>query len=105
MAAELEMPFGDDLNDLPVAFMQIGMNEALKALLTASQHKVPTYTLNAGARRNPVMKCPAALITEEHPPSPLRLSILCNYLLNIPKYTVSYDRGGKTVPTNKLQTK
>ena len=61
-----DMPFGDDLNDLPVASMQIGMNVSLVTLLRTAQQKVVTFTYNEATQHSmPRIECPAELITEE----------------------------------------
>lgn len=44
IATELEMPFGDDLNDLPLQDMAKDMNVSLKALLHPCSQMVPKFT-------------------------------------------------------------
>lgn len=43
MALEMEMPFGDDLNDLPLHEMQRDMNKSLMALLDKEAQEVPKF--------------------------------------------------------------
>eukprot|EP00931_Biecheleriopsis_adriatica_P050254 TRINITY_DN29088_c0_g1_i1.p1 TRINITY_DN29088_c0_g1~~TRINITY_DN29088_c0_g1_i1.p1 ORF type:complete len:499 (+),score=76.22 TRINITY_DN29088_c0_g1_i1:63-1559(+) len=45
VAAELEMPFGDDLNDLPLRALQESLNTALIQLLDDHMSICPTYNL------------------------------------------------------------
>lgn len=45
IAIELEMPFGDDLNDLPLKDMQQGLNESLWTLLDVQTQKPPVFRL------------------------------------------------------------
>ena len=90
VAAELEMPFGDDLNDLPVSLMQLRMNRGLKALLNAAQQREVTYTFNASTQESmPTMKCPAGLITEE----------TCEYTMLVEEHI--YQAYGRMPPTPK----
>ena len=44
IAAEIELPFGDDLNDLPVAELQIYMNKLLSILLKKMTQNPPEFT-------------------------------------------------------------
>jgi len=44
IAVELEQPFGDDNNDLPLHKMQIDMNSSLQALLDVRAQRAPKYT-------------------------------------------------------------
>eukprot|EP00930_Biecheleria_cincta_P013131 TRINITY_DN11870_c0_g1_i5.p1 TRINITY_DN11870_c0_g1~~TRINITY_DN11870_c0_g1_i5.p1 ORF type:complete len:542 (+),score=78.55 TRINITY_DN11870_c0_g1_i5:139-1764(+) len=46
MALEMEMPFGDDLNDLPLHEMQRDMNKSLMALLDKEAQEVPKFHYN-----------------------------------------------------------
>jgi len=46
IAVELEMPFGDDLNDLPLHDMQEDFNRSLKTLLVQKAQKVPHFSYN-----------------------------------------------------------
>merc|ERR1712048_652373 len=43
IAVELEMPFGDDLNDLPLYDMQRDMNGSLRTLIEERAQRVPTF--------------------------------------------------------------
>merc|ERR1719272_1265432 len=43
IGAELEMPFGDDYNDLPVREMQRELNNSLFSLVTKNARYPPTY--------------------------------------------------------------
>lgn len=43
IAAEIEMPFGDDRNDLPMAEMQIEFNRTLRVLLAPLSQSPPTF--------------------------------------------------------------
>lgn len=44
IAEEIEMPFGDDLNDLPIAHMQKVMNKSLHTLLLRGSQRPPEFT-------------------------------------------------------------
>jgi len=46
IAVELEMPFGDDKNDLPLHEMQQDMNNSLQALLANHAQKAPVFKFN-----------------------------------------------------------
>lgn len=46
IAVELEQPFGDDLNDLPLHKMQADLNKSLIALLHPSAQQPPTFHFN-----------------------------------------------------------
>eukprot|EP00931_Biecheleriopsis_adriatica_P094009 TRINITY_DN67712_c0_g1_i1.p1 TRINITY_DN67712_c0_g1~~TRINITY_DN67712_c0_g1_i1.p1 ORF type:complete len:524 (+),score=66.32 TRINITY_DN67712_c0_g1_i1:62-1633(+) len=46
IAAEIEMPFGDDANDLPVAALQESLNTSLIQLLNERLTECPKYSLN-----------------------------------------------------------
>jgi len=48
VAAELELPFGDDPNDLPVAMLQVNFNESLMTLLNPLVASPPRFKLQAG---------------------------------------------------------
>mmetsp|Transcript_110961 Transcript_110961/g.358206 ORF Transcript_110961/g.358206 Transcript_110961/m.358206 type:complete len:563 (+) Transcript_110961:92-1780(+) len=50
IAVELELPFGDDPNDLPVRAFQESMNESLMALLDARLHIPPRFMDVHGGR-------------------------------------------------------
>eukprot|EP00927_Polykrikos_kofoidii_P060521 TRINITY_DN5547_c0_g1_i1.p1 TRINITY_DN5547_c0_g1~~TRINITY_DN5547_c0_g1_i1.p1 ORF type:complete len:579 (-),score=73.90 TRINITY_DN5547_c0_g1_i1:189-1925(-) len=50
-AAELEMPFGDDPNDLPVADMVHSFNSSLKNLLEPMVQNPPSFVYSAGSKR------------------------------------------------------
>merc|ERR1719162_1993888 len=43
IAVELEMPFGDDLNDLPIYEMQRDMNQSLLTLMNDVAQNVPGF--------------------------------------------------------------
>eukprot|EP00928_Gymnodinium_smaydae_P078806 TRINITY_DN62880_c0_g1_i1.p1 TRINITY_DN62880_c0_g1~~TRINITY_DN62880_c0_g1_i1.p1 ORF type:complete len:520 (+),score=87.75 TRINITY_DN62880_c0_g1_i1:75-1562(+) len=43
IAVELEMPFGDDANDLPLVLMQQDMNRSLSALIDYRSQEVPKF--------------------------------------------------------------
>eukprot|EP00746_Dinoflagellata_sp_MGD_P022754 gnl/MRDRNA2_/MRDRNA2_15326_c0_seq1.p1 gnl/MRDRNA2_/MRDRNA2_15326_c0~~gnl/MRDRNA2_/MRDRNA2_15326_c0_seq1.p1 ORF type:complete len:536 (+),score=90.38 gnl/MRDRNA2_/MRDRNA2_15326_c0_seq1:148-1755(+) len=47
IAAEIENPFGDDVNDLPIQEMQESMNKALLLLLDSRTCRVPTLSSSA----------------------------------------------------------
>merc|ERR1719359_2043158 len=46
IALELEDPFGDDANDLPMKDMQTDLNLSLKELLTPQALKAPKFQFN-----------------------------------------------------------
>lgn len=46
IAAEIEMPFGDDVNDLPVGALQVEFNRKLKVLLHPLTQNPPLYTFS-----------------------------------------------------------
>jgi len=46
IALELEDPFGDDANDLPIYEMQTDLNSSLKELLNSHASKAPDYNFN-----------------------------------------------------------
>lgn len=48
IALELEMPFGDDPNDLPLREMAVDLNMSLCKMLEPYASRVPTYTYNPG---------------------------------------------------------
>merc|ERR1719345_612727 len=45
IGAELELPFGDDYNDLPVEEMQDDLNDSLRLLLLRDTRYPPTFVL------------------------------------------------------------
>jgi len=47
IAVEIEMPFGDDHNDLPIPELQAEMNRDLKVLLHQDAQHVPTFDFDA----------------------------------------------------------
>jgi len=47
IAGQLEQPFGDDENDLPIETLQVDMNASLLMLLDPRSHKMPTLKTNA----------------------------------------------------------
>merc|ERR550532_2898610 len=49
IAAEIEHPFGEDLNDLPVADMLKDMNRSLRALLLEQTQNPPKFTPPRGS--------------------------------------------------------
>mmetsp|Transcript_21360 Transcript_21360/g.49656 ORF Transcript_21360/g.49656 Transcript_21360/m.49656 type:complete len:614 (+) Transcript_21360:142-1983(+) len=55
MASEIEMPFGDDPNDLPLGEMQDTMNINLKTLLHRSCNQVPDFIVTERTERNFLM--------------------------------------------------
>merc|ERR1719217_1415983 len=64
IAAEIEMPFGDDANDLPVARLQESMNTALVMLLHDNCKKTPAFAFMEKHRRCDTKPCPFFLITD-----------------------------------------
>merc|ERR1719210_3090503 len=46
IAVELEQPFGDDANDLPLHEMQVALNNSLKALLDRRAQQAPVFHFN-----------------------------------------------------------
>jgi len=48
IAAELELPFGDDPNDLPIAMMQVNFNESLSLLLNPLVSVTPKFEFKGG---------------------------------------------------------
>lgn len=64
IAAEIEMPFGEDANDLPIARLQISMNNILKMLLDEECQKAPNFTLNSANENIATEACPFYLITD-----------------------------------------
>lgn len=48
IAAEIEMPFGDDANDLPMHLMQDGFNRRLRTLLNPMAQHPPSYEMEVG---------------------------------------------------------
>merc|ERR1719254_108571 len=64
IAAEIEMPFGEDDNDLPISLLQEGFNTSLRMLLDECTRKPPAYDFNPNvARELETFKCPYQLIT------------------------------------------
>merc|ERR1712151_1280267 len=64
IAAEIEMPFGDDANDLPVGRLQEGFNVALKMLMDTGCRDPPKLEMDAQHKGCPCMPCPFYLITD-----------------------------------------
>merc|ERR1712070_1149788 len=62
IAAEIEMPFGDDANDLPVARLQENMNTALTMLLHKACEDPPEFKFEDGHRKCEIKPCPYFLI-------------------------------------------
>ena len=62
-AQEIEMPFGEDLNDLPMAHMQERMNTALIMLTHDRCKQVPEFTMRAKDRECELMACAFTLST------------------------------------------
>merc|ERR1740117_2237535 len=62
IASEIEMPFGDDENDLPIAELQVGWNAALVALLNPMTKKAPVFVFDP-EMHTPCLRepCPAVL--------------------------------------------
>jgi len=56
MSVELENPFGDDANDLPLRHMQSDMNKSLRCLLQPRTLKVPIYSYNPDKDRKLELK-------------------------------------------------
>merc|ERR1712080_458443 len=56
IAAEIEMPFGDDPNDLPMALMQDKFNECATLLLHPMVDKPPVYVMEVGNEKLRVQK-------------------------------------------------
>lgn len=52
IAAEIEMPFGDDKNDLPIAEMQREMNECLRLLMNPLTKGSPGYDFDQESHRH-----------------------------------------------------
>jgi len=52
IASEIEIPFGDDPNDLPLGEMQDIMNVNLKTLLNTLVNTVPDFSINATTDQN-----------------------------------------------------
>merc|ERR1719217_1066291 len=64
IAAEIEMPFGEDANDLPVARLQESLNQALMMLLDDRCRQAPSFTFNDQALDLGTIPCPFWLITD-----------------------------------------
>eukprot|EP00747_Dinoflagellata_sp_TGD_P150775 gnl/TRDRNA2_/TRDRNA2_177151_c10_seq1.p1 gnl/TRDRNA2_/TRDRNA2_177151_c10~~gnl/TRDRNA2_/TRDRNA2_177151_c10_seq1.p1 ORF type:complete len:624 (-),score=107.99 gnl/TRDRNA2_/TRDRNA2_177151_c10_seq1:504-2375(-) len=58
IATELEMPFGDDANDLPLHAMQSDLNTSIRFLLNKEANQFPTFNFNEAVHTLlPVKKC------------------------------------------------
>jgi len=64
IAAEIEMPFGDDPNDLPVAHLQESMNQNLVMLMQERCKTPPEFQLKPKHWKCEMMPCPFYLITD-----------------------------------------
>lgn len=64
IAAEIEMPFGEDLNDLPIPDLQMGMNTALAVLLDKRSQRVPEFSLPEGRLSCEITTCPRDFLTD-----------------------------------------
>eukprot|EP00930_Biecheleria_cincta_P046476 TRINITY_DN32054_c0_g1_i1.p1 TRINITY_DN32054_c0_g1~~TRINITY_DN32054_c0_g1_i1.p1 ORF type:complete len:612 (-),score=110.19 TRINITY_DN32054_c0_g1_i1:58-1893(-) len=64
IAAEIEMPFGDDPNDLPVAALQRGFNQALITLADERCAKCPDFEMNETTDACNTVPCPFYLVTD-----------------------------------------
>jgi len=65
IAAEIEMPFGEDANDLPIAYLQEGMNISLRMLLDDRSKNPPAFNFVPQTHWTAdLIKCPYALITD-----------------------------------------
>jgi len=64
IAAELENPFGEDANDLPICEMQRAMNASLMSLIRHQMWKVPE--LSSGAVMRPTCSDDAAVSIQQH---------------------------------------
>merc|ERR1739848_33579 len=50
IAAELEMPFGDHPNDLPMGELQVVFNTSLRRLMSPPVQSYPTFVMTADSR-------------------------------------------------------
>lgn len=66
IAAEIEMPFGDDPNDLPMHTLQSSLNSALIHLLDDESASCPEFTLTEDVLMCPTEACPPYLISKSH---------------------------------------
>jgi len=64
IAAELESPFGDDENDLPVAILQEGFNESLCLLLHPVVATPPHYEVASKTNIHAKQKCKLTVMTK-----------------------------------------
>mmetsp|Transcript_71697 Transcript_71697/g.222345 ORF Transcript_71697/g.222345 Transcript_71697/m.222345 type:complete len:554 (+) Transcript_71697:3-1664(+) len=55
IALEIDQPFGEDMNDLPIKEMQRDFNRSLLALLDPLAQTPPRYTVNQGASQKPML--------------------------------------------------
>eukprot|EP00930_Biecheleria_cincta_P084267 TRINITY_DN7375_c0_g1_i1.p1 TRINITY_DN7375_c0_g1~~TRINITY_DN7375_c0_g1_i1.p1 ORF type:complete len:552 (+),score=95.01 TRINITY_DN7375_c0_g1_i1:90-1658(+) len=65
IAEEIEMPFGDDPNDLPIGVLQYSFNSSLAALLDPRFANCPAFELSEDTDRLDVYACPYFLITPQ----------------------------------------
>eukprot|EP00446_Apocalathium_sp_SHHI-4_P022376 CAMPEP_0177264800 /NCGR_PEP_ID=MMETSP0367-20130122/61755_1 /TAXON_ID=447022 ORGANISM="Scrippsiella hangoei-like, Strain SHHI-4" /NCGR_SAMPLE_ID=MMETSP0367 /ASSEMBLY_ACC=CAM_ASM_000362 /LENGTH=565 /DNA_ID=CAMNT_0018719949 /DNA_START=1 /DNA_END=1694 /DNA_ORIENTATION=+ len=57
VAAELEQPFGEDFNDLPIPKMMAGMNERLEVLMQEQAQRPPFFEFHAGMHQLRLVNC------------------------------------------------
>merc|ERR1712187_94548 len=65
IASEIEMPFGDDYNDLPVSAMQKRLNDSLIALLDDTFSTSPDFEIVPETNECMTFPCPLYLITDQ----------------------------------------
>lgn len=64
IAAEIEMPYGDDPNDLPMASFQQQLNRSLCALMDNSYSTYPDIILSEETNKLKTSPCPFYLVTD-----------------------------------------
>eukprot|EP00927_Polykrikos_kofoidii_P070998 TRINITY_DN67347_c0_g1_i1.p1 TRINITY_DN67347_c0_g1~~TRINITY_DN67347_c0_g1_i1.p1 ORF type:complete len:637 (+),score=113.35 TRINITY_DN67347_c0_g1_i1:241-2151(+) len=64
IAAEIEMPFGEDSNDLPISTMQDQMNRGLALLVAKGSRVPPSMVFREEHKTCSVTKCPPELMAE-----------------------------------------
>lgn len=57
IAAEIELPFGDDANDLPIAELMKGMNRSLQLLLYPQAQIPPSFVFKPNHRACTIVRC------------------------------------------------
>lgn len=62
IATEIEMPFGEDANDLPISAMQTRLNQALVALLDDHFSNCPSFSMSSDTPDCNMGPCPSYLI-------------------------------------------